>query len=67
MKLLLEDVLLPDNEPVAAEDTMGALLKKKKHREHEKQSQEPALNPLCIQIDESRHTGSCRADADTKI
>ena len=42
MKLFFEGVLLPDNEPVMAEDIMGALLEEKKRREREKQSQEPA-------------------------
>ena len=67
MKLFFEGVLLPDNEPVMAEDIMGALLEEKKRREREKQSQEPALNPLRVQTDESQHTDSCQADAGAKI
>ena len=67
MKLFFEGVLLPDNEPVMAEDIMGALLEEKKRREREKQSQEPALNPLRVQTDESQHTDSCQTDAGAKI
>lgn len=52
---------------VMAEDIMGALLEEKKRREREKQSQEPALNPLRVQTDESQHTDSCQADAGAKI
>ena len=64
---VFEGVLLPDNEPVMAEDIMGALLEEKKRREREKQSQEPALNPLHVQTDESQHTDSCQTDAGAKI
>ena len=53
--------------PVMAEDIMGALLEEKKRREREKQTQEPALNPLRVQTDESQHTDSCQADAGAKI
>ena len=57
---------LPDTTAMA-EDIMGALLEEKKRREREKQSQEPALNPLHVQTDESQHTDSCQTDAGAKI